>query len=461
MVEWQIPNTNQAWYAYDAAGNRTLQRTTIGSTTSVTVYPFGLEEYTYDGSGTLTGSTHYYSLAGHLIGELTGLGTLSTNFFLTDGLGSILGVFSNTAGSASLLSEQLFAPYGVQRTGSGNAFSQYTNKGFTGQYSDSVSGLDYYTSRYYDPVAGVFLSADKKQGNRQGENPYAYVGGNPETKTDPTGQYFAPPPGGNGGPPPSCVQLGTCNSANSAGYGYGSPPPNPCNVNTCSVTLPQGSGTHTFTMSDLHNNPVDRILFLQDFYQEFAPGWGNAEIAFAEFLLKSKRLLLSPYWQSVDFQLIEDQLMAAFDFLNGYTAQNGRVANWLAFMNHPTNNSWWEAHNASILTGDQQARANGLYAKESWTEQHFINEALNVINDIQFLSESDPTTLASNLFSPKNGTTGTLSNIFYPQQYNDTADIESFAKQAATVETAGFVIGGGLGALFGVTEFVLTVTVPI
>ena len=45
--------------------------------------------------------------------------------------------------------------------------------------------------RYYDPTVGVFLSADTVQGDAQGMNPYAYVSGNPETLTDPTGKYYA------------------------------------------------------------------------------------------------------------------------------------------------------------------------------------------------------------------------------------------------------------------------------
>jgi uncharacterized protein RhaS with RHS repeats len=51
-----------------------------------------------------------------------------------------------------------------------------------------VTGLDYYNARYYDPVMAQFLSADSMQGNAQAMDPYAYVAGNPETVTDPTGR---------------------------------------------------------------------------------------------------------------------------------------------------------------------------------------------------------------------------------------------------------------------------------
>jgi RHS repeat-associated protein len=87
--------------------------------------------------------------------------TQTTNFFLSDGLGSLLGVFSNTASSASLLASQLYYPYGASRYSSGTV-SPYTTKGFTGQYNDPTSGLDYYGARYYDPVVGLFVSADKQ-----------------------------------------------------------------------------------------------------------------------------------------------------------------------------------------------------------------------------------------------------------------------------------------------------------
>jgi len=76
-------------------------------------------------------------------------------------LGSVLSTFSNTTGSAAVLGNQVYGPYGTQRYSKG---AIGTNKGFTGQYNDSVTGLDYYNARYYDPVVGVFLSADTAQG---------------------------------------------------------------------------------------------------------------------------------------------------------------------------------------------------------------------------------------------------------------------------------------------------------
>jgi RHS repeat-associated protein len=145
---------------------------------------------------------------------------LSTSIFLTDALGSILATFSNTAGSAALLGNQVYGPYGTQRYNKG---AMGTNKGFTGQYNDSLTGLDYYNARYYDPTAAVFLSADTVQGNISGMNPYDYVGGNPETWSDPTGQRVAcPDPSGCGGSSGGGSNGGG-GEGNGGGRGTGSP----------------------------------------------------------------------------------------------------------------------------------------------------------------------------------------------------------------------------------------------
>ena len=148
------------------------------------VYAFGREEHHYSGTGTNQWNTYYYFLGNRLIGDLDANGTF---YLLTDALGSILSDVSWSAGGASIKASQVFGPYGNAR-GSQGTFN--TAKGFTGQYNDPLTGLDYYVSRYYDPVVGVFLSADKVQGNLPGMDPYTYVGGNPETKSDPTGQMI-------------------------------------------------------------------------------------------------------------------------------------------------------------------------------------------------------------------------------------------------------------------------------
>ena len=192
FVEWNAGASSQEWYLYDASGQRVLRRSTNSSNTTLTVYAFGLEEHVYSSSGSNQGNTYYYTLGGQLLGKSD---EGSTTFFQTDLQGSVVANWSNTAGSAALRGNQVYGPYGKQRYNQG---THGTPKGFTGQYADSVTGLDYYNARYYDPVAGVFLSADTVQGNAGGMGPFAYVGGNPETYTDPSGQMVVPDGGGVG-----------------------------------------------------------------------------------------------------------------------------------------------------------------------------------------------------------------------------------------------------------------------
>ena len=125
-----------------------------------------------------------YFLAGHLLGSLDSNGA---EFYLTDAQGSLVSSFTNAAGGATMKSNQLFGPYGNTRY---NAGSLNTTKSFTGQYKDDLSGLNDFGARYYDQLVGTFLSADTVQGNLLGDDPYAYVGGNPENFSDPTGQIL-------------------------------------------------------------------------------------------------------------------------------------------------------------------------------------------------------------------------------------------------------------------------------
>ena len=172
--------TQNEQYLYDASGERVLRRSTSGPssspTTTLTVYAFGQQEYTYSGTGASQGTLYYYYLGGRLIGSNDGT---TITYYLTDAEGSVLSAFSNTASSAAVKGNQLYDPYGASRY---YVPTINTTKGYTGQYNDALTGLDYYHARYYDPAVGLFLTPDSKQGNMQGVNPYAYVLGNPETK---------------------------------------------------------------------------------------------------------------------------------------------------------------------------------------------------------------------------------------------------------------------------------------
>ena len=158
---------------------------------------------------------------------------------------------------------------------------------------------------------------------------------------------------------------------------------------------------------------------------------------------------LGGYWDSVDDQLAIDEFLAAFDHLNHHSAQNPVISSWLSFLAHPSNDSWWVAHNGSIINeGDHNARASGLYEKVSFIEQRFIDETVHVINTIQVISQGSINPLNS-LFSPKSSTTGFLADTFYPQDYHDASDIASFVTQAATAAGIGSIVGsafGGIGA---------------
>jgi RHS repeat-associated protein len=179
LTHWQnapsSPTTTDD-YAYDGEGNRVAQKVISGGTTTTTYY-MGPEEVKKVGATTTI--SKYYAVDG----LPTAMKQDTTYSYLaSDGLGSV----SETLGTdGSATSQQLFTAYGASRYTNG---TWPTQKAFTGQYGDATTGLDYYNARYYDPVPGQFASADTLADG--GLNRYGYVGGNPTTRTDPTGHIW-------------------------------------------------------------------------------------------------------------------------------------------------------------------------------------------------------------------------------------------------------------------------------
>ena len=168
----------KASYAYDGHGRRTWVAYADGS--------WKLQVYGSSGRLLFTGhssqgNTRHVYLGSRLIAEdntLTG-----TSYSHTDALGSPV-ARTNSAGQVT--SRTRYEPYGATAAG-----TNPTGIGFTGHVNDADTGLVYMQQRYYEPVAGRFLSVDPVTTDASSGshfNRYAYVNNNPYRYTDPTGE---------------------------------------------------------------------------------------------------------------------------------------------------------------------------------------------------------------------------------------------------------------------------------
>ena len=174
-----ITAVGKASYAYDGHGRRNLSWFSDGT--------YRHDAYTQDGKLRLwwklgQGAKRFAYLGDKLIAETTEFGVTTYNH--TDALGSPV---AKTNGSGVVTERTRYEPYGATVAGSTNP----TGIGFTGHVNDPDTGLVYMQQRYYDPVAGRFLSVDPvttdaKSGSHF--NRYVYAENNPYTFFDPDGR---------------------------------------------------------------------------------------------------------------------------------------------------------------------------------------------------------------------------------------------------------------------------------
>lgn len=201
-------------------------------------------------------STAYVYLAGKAIAEVNSVS--GTQYVHTDALGSPV---AHTGASGSLLNTTRFEPYGAvaQGTKPGPATSLM---GYTGHVQDPETDLVYMQQRYYDPMAGRFLSVDPVVTNRntgRGFGRYHYAANNPYAYVDPDGREEKPKDEPKKLPP---VTVTTKRST----------------ASTMDLTLPAGSGV-TVGRAAVAANPVGTFLTMLLFPSPLGNGTLKAEEA--------------------------------------------------------------------------------------------------------------------------------------------------------------------------------------
>ena len=101
-------------------------------------------------------------------------------YYHTDALGSPV---AQTDASGAVVKSTAYRPWGAPADGS---YEQ--GPGYTGHVTDARTGLSYMQQRYYDPIAGRFLSVDPVAASPESFNRYWYANNNPYKYIDPDGR---------------------------------------------------------------------------------------------------------------------------------------------------------------------------------------------------------------------------------------------------------------------------------
>jgi RHS repeat-associated protein len=172
-------------YAYDGHGRRFRVASSDGSTRIQVYSQQGQLLWATSGGGPRpSSSTAYVYLGSKQIAEVNSVS--GTQYSHTDGLGSPV-AHSNAGGA--LMTRTRFEPYGYVVQGA-KPTADTSVIGFTGHVQDAETDLVYMQQRYYDPIAGRFLSVDPivteaNTGKLFGR--YFYAENNPYKYFDPNG----------------------------------------------------------------------------------------------------------------------------------------------------------------------------------------------------------------------------------------------------------------------------------
>ena len=173
--------------SYDPLGR--LSQTTIGSVVTKFLYDGTNLSGEYDGAGTLLRRYIHGSGTDEPVMWFEGNQTTTPRYYVQNYQGSVIGY---TDASGNLTELYKYGPWGESLVANpatpNTVITSYAGSRFryTGQTVLTEASLYYYKARVYDPVYGRFLQTDPI-GSKDDLDLYAYVGGDPVNRGDPTG----------------------------------------------------------------------------------------------------------------------------------------------------------------------------------------------------------------------------------------------------------------------------------
>lgn len=170
--------TGVASYVYDGHGRRLRVAFDNGQ----------VAQHRYTQSGKLVrtvhsskGITRYVYVGDKVVAEVNSL--FGVSYLHTDALGSPV---KKTDSARAVVAQTVFEPYGGTASG-----TNPEGVGYTGHVNDPETGLVYMQQRYYEPLAGRFLSVDPvatSATDARHFSRFAYVENNPYKHVDPDGR---------------------------------------------------------------------------------------------------------------------------------------------------------------------------------------------------------------------------------------------------------------------------------
>ncbi|MBU0801561.1 MAG: hypothetical protein KKA05_11250 [Alphaproteobacteria bacterium] len=187
--------------------------------------------------------------------------------------------------------------------------------------------------------------------------------------------------------------------------------------------------------SSIENSPQARLAVRQAFYQQYGfqdkdgLNFGDSEIAFLKWEIR--RGVLNPltdspqpgsaWWRNVNLRFIYFSELAGKMYANHVTYDKAPMAlqHWLAYLQKPTSESWYRAHNTSILAGFDEYKSDAI--SENEIEQLFLNITLYRLMFAQALVE-DATIfgdIGRIIANPKDFSVKLITSLpdFYPTHY--------------------------------------------